>query len=335
MANASENPCITAKSINKDAYVVFSQIGQLILAIISLILLGAAILGYKKQKVALHRNLMLLFGNIILLYAYHNIFIVIMQCRNQVLLYFSSDPCDFLTPVWLNIVLRMPTYIYVPAFTFSHLALTTERARATILARRYEKEGICYPVLCLVLIWALTFLINASIIVLALQDPTFSRPLVHITLTTETNSTMQIYLNLVGFALVIVTAIMDYLLLVVNHKNRSMNDSYSLSRIYQVKENIIVMNLIWPLDVWYAIALSIYYAGSSYIRLIRDKLTSAHFVAYYDILYMGTLLEMPKYGRSTTMDQMTRAPGMWEVDHLKRFFELINLGRWSCFVGGA
>ncbi|KAI1710022.1 serpentine type 7TM GPCR receptor class ab chemoreceptor domain-containing protein [Ditylenchus destructor] len=140
----------------------------------------------------------------------------------------------------------------------------------------------------MVAIWALTLLIAGSVVFLALQDPTFSKPLVHVNLLTDTNATYSLYVHFVTLALIFITAIMDYILLVKNRNNRCRTDSlcYSLSRKYQIKENIVVMSLIWPLDMWYAAVFSVYYIGSCYIRLVRANLSVAQFVANYDVLYM-------------------------------------------------
>ncbi|KAI1701278.1 serpentine type 7TM GPCR receptor class ab chemoreceptor domain-containing protein [Ditylenchus destructor] len=295
MANDSESNsliglCATAKALRFHAAVIFSEIVQIILALVTLILLLAAILSYKKYRISLHPNLMLLFANLIFLYAYQYIFIVIVQGRHQLLVYFSSNPCDLLTPAWLSVVLRVPGYVYVRAFIFSHFALATERARATIFARHYEKEGASYPLICIVIIWILTTLETSYVVVQALRDPTFWQPLVQVSLTAETNATFQIYMNFFGLALLIITAIMDYLLLVENRKKRLTNTDYSLSRTFQINENINVMNFIWPVDVSYAVVFSIYLAGSTFIRLISNTIAYAQYVAISNILY--TVLSM-------------------------------------------
>ncbi|KAI1694478.1 hypothetical protein Ddc_22092 [Ditylenchus destructor] len=83
-SNSLTNLCATAKALRFHATVIFSEIGQIILALVTLILLLAAILSYKKHRISLHPNLMLLFANLIFLYAYQYIFIVIVQGRYQV-----------------------------------------------------------------------------------------------------------------------------------------------------------------------------------------------------------------------------------------------------------
>ncbi|KAI1704818.1 serpentine type 7TM GPCR receptor class ab chemoreceptor domain-containing protein [Ditylenchus destructor] len=278
--------CERAKAIRVDTAVICSEIGQVILSTITLILIIAAIISYIKHKISLHPNLMLLFANITFLYTVNSIFIVIAQGRYQILLYLASDPCDFLTPVWLNILLRVPGFVFVTAIVFSHFALTTERAKATVFARRYEKEGVWYPMLCIAIIWTLTISETVYVVVQALRDPKLSQPLIQVSITTETNATFQVYMNLLGLALVIVTAIVDYALLVANRKNRSRHNDYSLSRVYQIKENIDIINFIWPLDVWFAVVYLIHLAGATYTTIIKDRISYAQYVANYDILYM-------------------------------------------------
>ncbi|KAI1701276.1 serpentine type 7TM GPCR receptor class ab chemoreceptor domain-containing protein [Ditylenchus destructor] len=218
--NHDPDLCQRAKTMHEGAEIIFSQVGQIILAMTAHILLFIATMAYRKHRIALHPNLMLIVGNIIFLYALHSIYIVIFHGRYQLLLYFSSNPCDFLTPVWLNIALRFPRPLYIAAFTMSHLALTMERARATFMPTRYEKEGIRCPLFCLVVLWIIAIFVSSTIVALASLDQEFWQPSIHVNLTTNSNAYFLIYLHLVWLAVVIFIAIVDYILLVTNRKNR-------------------------------------------------------------------------------------------------------------------
>ncbi|KAI1695398.1 serpentine type 7TM GPCR receptor class ab chemoreceptor domain-containing protein [Ditylenchus destructor] len=225
--------------------------------------------------------------NIIILYAVNSVFLIGVQLRYQIPLLLHAEPCDYLTSLWLNIPLRLPSYIYVTAFVLFHFALTTERARATIFARRYEQEGSSYAFFCIIIIWTLTAVINGYMVVLALNDPSFrDKPALYITITAETNASYLICMNFFYLIMVIITATIDYFLLHTNRRNRSKVKDYSLSRSYQINENILIMKLLWPLDICFAVVFAIYLIGTIWIRLIRDKLTIAHFMADYGAITM-------------------------------------------------
>ncbi|KAI1703372.1 serpentine type 7TM GPCR receptor class ab chemoreceptor domain-containing protein [Ditylenchus destructor] len=155
-----------------------------------------------------------------------------------------------------------------------------------IQLRRYETEGSNYVILSTVIVWSLAVAINCFMAILALKDPAFQNPLAHMSLTTNSNSVFLISNHLFLMALVIITAIIDYYLLYTNRKNKSNVEDYSLSRSYQIHENIIVMKLIWPLDVCFAVVFVVYLSVASYLRFIRDRLTEAQFVADYEVIYM-------------------------------------------------
>ncbi|KAI1702192.1 serpentine type 7TM GPCR receptor class ab chemoreceptor domain-containing protein [Ditylenchus destructor] len=152
--------------------------------------------------------------------------------------------------------------------------------------RRYETEGSNYVILCIIIVWSLAVAINSFMAILAFKDPAFQIPSAHISLTTNSNSVFLISNHFFLMAIVIITAAIDYFLLYTNRKNKSNVEDYSLSRSYQIHENIIVMKLIWPLDICFAVVFVIYLSGASYLRFIRDRLTEAQFVADYEVIYM-------------------------------------------------
>jgi len=56
-------------------------------------------------------------------------------------LYTYNDPCDLLTPIWLVLVIHAPYFINTLAYPSFHFCIMIERARATLFAENYEKEG--------------------------------------------------------------------------------------------------------------------------------------------------------------------------------------------------
>ncbi|KAI1701287.1 serpentine type 7TM GPCR receptor class ab chemoreceptor domain-containing protein [Ditylenchus destructor] len=326
LPSKNDDLCLAAKTLHEDLQLNLAQIGQLILGIATLILLIITVWTYKGHKLALHYNFKLLMVNIIILYVFNSVAMIAIQLRYQIPLIFHFGACNFLTPVWLNLPLRLPSFAYVTAFVLFHLALTTERARATFLARRYEKEGSIYVWLCIVCVYILTILINGYMIFLATKDPTFlEKPVMHISITTSTNSDYLLYTYFFYLAIVIITAITDYILLYKNRKNRSQVEDYSLTRTYQINENIIVMKLLWPLDVCFAIVFAVYLSGTIYLRLIRIKLIFAHFMAHNAvitmILPMHAILTLLLYLHFVKHNKSRAASVVESGDHTQRHFE--------------
>ncbi|KAI1703373.1 serpentine type 7TM GPCR receptor class ab chemoreceptor domain-containing protein [Ditylenchus destructor] len=278
--------CLTAKQMHEDLQLSLAQLGQLILSSVTLLLLIFSVWTFKRNKFALHYNFMLLITNIIILYVLHSVTLIAIELRYQIPVIFNYDPCDLLSPTWMNVLFRLPCYVYTTAYVLFHFALTTERARATIFAKRYEREGSNYAVFSMVIVWILTAVINGFMLILAWNDPKFHKPTLHIVLTTDSNSTYLIFTHFFFVTVIIITAILDYFLLYTNRKNKSKTEDYSLSRSYQINENIIVMKLIWPLDVCFAIVFAVYLIGTGYLRFIRERITVAHFVANYEVIYM-------------------------------------------------
>ncbi|KAI1701283.1 serpentine type 7TM GPCR receptor class ab chemoreceptor domain-containing protein [Ditylenchus destructor] len=205
----------------------------------------------------------------------------------------NSEPCQFLTAIWINILLRLYSYIYHSAYVLFHFALTIERARATVFARRYEKENSSYAIICIVIVWILTAIINGYIVILAVQDKEFmEKPSLTITITTTTTSNYLVLTSFCFLAIIVITAAIDYFLLCTNRQNKSKDVDYSLSRIYQINENIVVMKLLWPLDVCFAVLFAIFLSGSICLRLFRGKLTLVQYVADFTVVQLSNKARM-------------------------------------------
>ncbi|KAI1701286.1 serpentine type 7TM GPCR receptor class ab chemoreceptor domain-containing protein [Ditylenchus destructor] len=211
--------CLKAKIFHQNLQLNLGQIGQIILALASSVLLIISIRTYKRNKLALHYNFTLLITNIIIL--------------------------------------------------------------------RYEKENSCYALFCTVIVWTLTAIINGYMVVLAMQDKAFmEKPVLYIGITTETNSSYLVYMNYFYLAMIVITATVDYFLLRTNRKNKSKDVDYSLSRSYQINENIIVMKLLWPLDVCFAVLFLLNLSGATYLRLAQTNRTLVQYVADFTIIQL-------------------------------------------------
>ena len=64
------------------------------------------------------------------------------------------------------------------------------------------------------------------------------------------------------------------------------NATYSLSKNYQLKENLLSMRLILPLDAAFVLLFCVYVVTGFFLRLYKDKISPLHYISYYYIAQM-------------------------------------------------
>uniref|UniRef100_A0A915EJJ6 Uncharacterized protein n=1 Tax=Ditylenchus dipsaci TaxID=166011 RepID=A0A915EJJ6_9BILA len=133
--------------------------------------------------------------------------------------------------------------------------------------------------------WSVSILTDVVIVVTALQDPVFSKPLIHTTLISSTNSNYLIAQHYILLFIVICTTILDYMVFVKNKRYKNRQDDYNLSKSYQISENIVTLKFILPLDIAFALFLSTHLTGAVILRAMKSSVSPANFHACYDILY--------------------------------------------------
>uniref|UniRef100_A0A915CXS5 G-protein coupled receptors family 1 profile domain-containing protein n=1 Tax=Ditylenchus dipsaci TaxID=166011 RepID=A0A915CXS5_9BILA len=293
------NDCFAAELLAKQILPDLGDILQIFYSLGTLLVLIICVYKYKQHKIPIHPNFLLIAANLILLYIYHSVGSIAICIRYQFVIRYYTDPCEILTPVWLNVLLLSTQYIYTQAFVLSHFALTTERIRATIALKTYETQGLCYSIFCLTIVWTLTLLTTAAIIITACFDPAFSKPLIHTTFTTSSNSSYLIALNFILLFIVICTAILDYIIIVKNRNNKKRGSAYDLNKRYQINENVVTMRLILPLDIAFALFFSIYMASTLVLRSARSSLTPGQFYSIFNIasslLHLHSLVSLLIY----------------------------------------
>uniref|UniRef100_A0A914HVH0 G-protein coupled receptors family 1 profile domain-containing protein n=1 Tax=Globodera rostochiensis TaxID=31243 RepID=A0A914HVH0_GLORO len=276
--NSSSDPdCVEAQLYGTNSGYVFVRLAHTITGLAILLLL-ANIFAFivKKRCVPLHGNLKLMLLNVFFLYAIFALSYMITSMRYLLIAVTYTDPCQYLTPVWLAYLLRMPAYIYLIASPLFHFAIMIERVRATIFVRRYEKEGFKCGIGGIIFLWLITALFSVYIVCTSLQDTvTFSKPLVYLSMTTKYNA--QVFINIHYFFLFLVTCVSlaDYVLIRLNKlvvqiaKARMV---YNLSQSYQANENIMTIRMLFPLDFSYSLFFTIFIVLSAYVRIDKDAM---------------------------------------------------------------
>ncbi|KAL3098322.1 hypothetical protein niasHT_021594 [Heterodera trifolii] len=244
------------------------------------------------HKIIIHGNLMILIANLVFLYFLTATFYGVSIVRYQVLFHFSFSPpnCELLlTPVWLAFLLAAPPYLYLVANPFFHLFIMAERCRATFFARHYENVGFRFGWICAVISWLVALLTVFGIVLSDLSDPIFSQPLAIISLTSQNNAMAIIFLHCAVLFLLIITSIGDYWVQKKNRKlisrytlNSAEFGNYSIIRNYQIRENLLTMRLILPLDISYAILFGIFLLFGLVFRFYRSQMTKEIYVSVYN-----------------------------------------------------
>uniref|UniRef100_A0A914LBH7 Serpentine receptor class gamma n=1 Tax=Meloidogyne incognita TaxID=6306 RepID=A0A914LBH7_MELIC len=211
----------------------------------------------------------------------------IESVMNFIVLFTYSDPCKCLIQIWLVYLIRMPAYFYYLGSPLFHFAIMIERVLATVYVKIYENQGKLFSVICTIVVWTINLIYGVYIYITTQMDTdTFSHPMVYLTLTTNYNSQILIYLNFFYLFLVICIAIADYYLILRNQKIKlnffKSTLNYSLSKSYQAKQNILLMKIIFPLDFSYSFVYALFNIMASILRYNREEYGPLFYVRTYD-----------------------------------------------------
>ncbi|CAK5042593.1 unnamed protein product [Meloidogyne enterolobii] len=216
---------------------------------------------------------------------------IVETFKNFIVLFTYSNPCDCLTQVWLVYLIRIPGYLYILGLTMFHLFIMIERVLATVFVKIYENQGNRIAVLCTIFVWLLTSIFVLYVYISSSMDvDTFSHPMVYITLTSIYNSQVLSNINYFFLSLAIFIAVGDYFVI---HRNRKIKanffssvSSYSLSKSYQSKQNILFMRVIFPLDFSYSFVFALFNILSTFIRYKREEYGQLTFLRTYEFLIL-------------------------------------------------
>ncbi|KAF7633566.1 hypothetical protein Mgra_00007062 [Meloidogyne graminicola] len=171
-----------------------------------------------------------------------------------VILFTYSDPCDCLIQVWLVYLIRMPAFTHVTGSPLFHVAIMIERIIATIFVKIYENKGKIISIVSTFIVWTILTFVFIFIYITNMMDVnTYSHPMVYITITSTT---------------------------------------YSLSQSYQAKQNILVMNIIFPLDFSYTFVFAIFNTLASFFRSKREEYGQLFYIRSIDVIYLVNKLEI-------------------------------------------
>uniref|UniRef100_A0A914I0J7 G-protein coupled receptors family 1 profile domain-containing protein n=1 Tax=Globodera rostochiensis TaxID=31243 RepID=A0A914I0J7_GLORO len=273
-----------AQFLKQPLYQITSWV-QLAIVLVILVSIFTLIRRWLVHKITIHGNLMILVFNLVFLYCLNAVFCGASIIRYKILFYFYSSNCDLRTPAWLAFVLTAPPYLYLAANPGIHFFIMAERCRATLFARHYENEGFRFGWICSAISWAFAFSFILYIILTDLSADGFSQPLGVVSLTSRNNAQGIIYLHYALLLLLIVTSIGDFWVKIMNQKqlNRSAKyGNYSVSKNYQMRENLLTIRLILPLDISYAIFFGIFLLIGLAIRFYRLQMSKGDYVAIYN-----------------------------------------------------
>uniref|UniRef100_A0A183BIK2 G_PROTEIN_RECEP_F1_2 domain-containing protein n=1 Tax=Globodera pallida TaxID=36090 RepID=A0A183BIK2_GLOPA len=311
--SSSDSDCVEAQLYGTNSGYVFVRWAHMITGLAILLLL-ANIFAFivKKRCLPLHGNLKLMLLNLIS-----------VTC---------TDPCQYLTPVWLAYLLRMPAYIYLIASPLFHFAIMIERVRATIFVRKYEREGLKCGIGGIIFLWLITALFSVYIVYTSLQDTvTFSKPLIYISMTTKYNA--QVFINIHYFFLFLVTCVSlaDYVLIRLNKlvvQRAKARMEYNLSRSYQSNENIVTIRLLFPLDFSYSLFFTIFIVLSAYVRMDKDAMGLLVYNRAYEgiqlILSLHAVITLATYLYFLKQNRRLQNTNLTVAEQARQHFRLLQ-----------
>uniref|UniRef100_A0A183BQA0 G protein-coupled receptor n=1 Tax=Globodera pallida TaxID=36090 RepID=A0A183BQA0_GLOPA len=305
----------------------------------TLISLVVLIRQFHRSRLTFHGNLMLLIVSVLCLYTLYNISLIGMAGRTLALYFFwpvaqflsttgtsNSDNlttttppasqseggageyrCDaLLVPVWLSVLLRLPTYQHALTYPLLHFAIMAERARATLHARTYEREGTRFGTTACTIIWALCATFSVWMVLSTLADDAFSQPQLNYSMISRYNTDFVITLNHVLLGVVVLTAFADMAIMWQNAKmytkRKKLEDSdhaqYSLSRAYQLNENMVSLQLFLPLDLAFVVTFSIYLFFSAFLRTQYNQIGML-FLPLYELNTCVKVFQQAEYELQT------------------------------------
>ncbi|KAF7631199.1 hypothetical protein Mgra_00008573 [Meloidogyne graminicola] len=326
--NITSLSLIIEQSLLSPAYAVVLRVSLVLLFVILLLILEL-IRQFLKRRIAIHKNLLLLFTNIVILYFIHITAQFITMFRYCLILLYYKDPCELLTPFWLAATLVGSFYLYTVCYPFLHFCIMLERLRATLFLHRYENEGRKLVVVMIIFLWVSAICYTTFIILVAYADPTMSVEGA-LLLTNKNNLIVSVYVNIITCLIVIFTAYCDWKITKLNGQIHQINrdrSGYNLSLNFQLNENILAMRLILPMDIAYATIYLLYNIIASLLRSYKEDLSIANYVFYYNttnmLQYLYTALTLIVYIRFIRFirENQRRTIGLTQVEHAKIYFK--------------
>uniref|UniRef100_A0A914MWJ9 G_PROTEIN_RECEP_F1_2 domain-containing protein n=1 Tax=Meloidogyne incognita TaxID=6306 RepID=A0A914MWJ9_MELIC len=281
----NQTQCIAAEAsvIDKEYNIV--RVLHFIFGLIFIIMLVRIVWSYRTRSLKLHKNLILLLANILLLNTLLVLSYFLAVFMNFIVLYTYNNSCDCLIQIWVVYLIRIPFYLQIAGSPLFHFAIMIERILATVYVKIYENQGKKIGVISTIIVWIFTLMFGFYVYITSSMDVnTFSHPMVYLTLTSIYNSQLLIDIHSFFLILVICIAIADYYLINRNKKIKSNFSitTYSLSQSYQTKQNILVMKIIFPLDFSYTFVYALFNILSTFIRSKRSEYGQLVYVRTYD-----------------------------------------------------
>nr|CAD2177527.1 unnamed protein product [Meloidogyne enterolobii] len=178
-----------------------------------------------------------------------------------------------------------------------------ERARATLLAEKYEKEGRLLGIYMSLAVWLISIIYYIYISLAALADTEeFGQPKGLIYITSKYNALPMFYMTIFTLILMIVTTLCDWRIIILNRKIKNLTKNsakYSLSQNFQLNENTLSMRLILPLDLSYALFYSFYIVFAIILRAYKSSMPLTQYILFYNVddtfLFVHTAITLIVY----------------------------------------
>ncbi|KAH7721053.1 hypothetical protein AAVH_11520 [Aphelenchoides avenae] len=130
----------------------------------------------------------------------------------------ESEPCELMMPFWVTVVVRGPCLLYIAGYPLWHIAMTVERAWATLRVHQYEKISSSYGTVSASVVWLLSFAYAAywGGTYLQYACEVFAEGTFFISLTAPTNADFLLISNYALLGVDLLTSLVDIALIYSN-----------------------------------------------------------------------------------------------------------------------
>ncbi|KAH7701650.1 hypothetical protein AAVH_31215, partial [Aphelenchoides avenae] len=211
---------------------------------------------FKRKTLTMHMNLKVLLANAALVYAVQALSSSTSIALKQFRVWLAVHGCVSPNPLWLCLLVRAPRFATSVGFSLVHVVILTERCVATYAADKYEKSGTRLSCLLTLMLW----LSMACWTYWAFYDE-FSHPYGYVSdcMMSLPTTLKMANSNYYSLAIDVIVSVADFVLLLVNRRQRNRYaGDYSLQKSYQMKENRLTTQIIFPCSIVHTAAYSSY-----------------------------------------------------------------------------
>nr|CAD2134546.1 unnamed protein product [Meloidogyne enterolobii] len=243
-----------------------------------------------KETMSFHKNVKIILVGALFLYMIHSLVMFGMHFGYIVLFHVShltTDYCIYPITAWKCLLLRIPSYITVAGFTFTHLAMCIERTIATARIHTYEQFTFRLGIFLLAPIFIIPTIWNLWIFH---QEDLFNEK-AYCMSSSSVSSPRLIIMSYILMGFDIVAVILEMILYRINKRQKINKISdYSVRKSLQLKENDISIRLLLPLSASHTLLFTCYLVLYTSLKFAFDSADGLSYAAAVEGAHLSETL---------------------------------------------